>query len=69
MSSEKFEFFSPILELPYNIGICTNIEHTNSLHPPNIDIGLAPTKTWLNNSMMGEKFDFENFVNSAKFFC
>ena len=35
MLSEKFEFFFFILEFSYNIGICTNIAHTNSLHPPN----------------------------------
>ena len=34
MLSEKFEKNVLILELPYNIGICTNIAHTNSLHPP-----------------------------------
>ena len=34
MLSEKFEKRFLILELPYNIGICTNIAHTNSLHPP-----------------------------------
>ena len=31
---EKIGKKLPILELPYNIGICTNIAHTNSLHPP-----------------------------------
>ena len=36
MLSEKFEKNFLILEFPYNIGICTNIAHTNSLHPPNI---------------------------------
>ena len=34
MLSEKFEKNFIILELPYNIGICTNIAHANSLHPP-----------------------------------
>ena len=34
MSSEKFEEKKfPILELPNNIGICTNIAHTKSFHP------------------------------------
>ena len=34
MLPEKFEKNFLILELPYNIGICTNIAHANSLHPP-----------------------------------
>ena len=34
MLSEKFEKNFLILELPYNIGICTIIAHANSLHPP-----------------------------------
>ena len=34
MLSEKFEKKFLILELPYNIGICTNIAHATSLHPP-----------------------------------
>ena len=34
MSPEKFEQNFPILDFPYNIRICTNIAHTNSLHPP-----------------------------------
>ena len=33
MLSEKFEKNVLILELPYNIGICTNIAHAHSLHP------------------------------------
>ena len=36
MFSEKFEKNFLILESPYNIGICTNIAHTNSLHPPTL---------------------------------
>ena len=36
MLSEKFEKNFLILELPYNIGICTNIAHANSLNPPNL---------------------------------
>ena len=55
MLSEKFEKNVLILELPYNIGICTSLAHANSLHPP----------TLTSNSGILEALNY-TFIKSSK---
>ena len=62
MLSEKFEIFPLILELPYNIGICTNIAHTNSLHPPNYMLKLTLVIFILGYFFNGKNCRFVNIV-------
>ena len=64
MVSEKFEKNFLILKLPYNIGICTKIAHTNSLHPPTFS--QQTLDVWKITSFLTSSPQFQHFFLASE---